>query len=252
MVSNHIQCTDRLSDSSNRRNHDLSETYDDKLEQQHQIFEITKQLVRITGVDPDTQLLRTAKFDMDFHINVPERRAIFILCTSIFARGNYERCPLYLFINPENLQDVQSVPSDSSIVSLRFRMTQSPSFVAPNRPLCVKSRYKGVLHALKTFASVRDLTISFRGLITTETRDQLRSIPSIFSSCRFTTDSNHGSLQPLYHGIGGKIEDPSRIYVEPTSNASIEETVEDLLPPCNEEHSPQNPRHLVGSSGMYY
>ncbi|KAK4162355.1 hypothetical protein QBC43DRAFT_78425 [Cladorrhinum sp. PSN259] len=239
-----------LSDSGNDLSHsgndlggsgdDLSDSDDNK----DMAFEITNQSVEVTAEDPDTQLPRTGKLRMDMHIDNDKRQAIFILYFSLYTKGKHAKCPLYLFIRPENLEFVKRVSSDCGI-SLHFCMTQPPSLVVPKHsPLAVKTRSIGLLSSLKTFASVRDLTVSFNTFgFTFERLDQLRSIPSIFSSpCRLTTHANRGSLESLYHGAGGKIVNPSDINVGPDlntkNNTGIKETVEEPLPPYPDEESP--------------
>jgi hypothetical protein len=131
-------------------------------------------------------------------------------------KGNNQR-NLYLFIYPEHIESIEyearnssSLPDiqKNSSASLRFTMTQPPSFVIPaNRPLNPKSKSRPKVDAMQALAKVKCFTVHLNYLgLGFEIRDVLPLLPSIFvPNHRLKREERSADLQSLYDGTGGEV-----------------------------------------------
>ncbi|KAK4167974.1 hypothetical protein QBC43DRAFT_310555 [Cladorrhinum sp. PSN259] len=256
--------TDRLDD---RNDFDPLAVYDSSDDERHCKVDLTDRTCVVVWEDSDRQMQRTLDFRVDLHVDASEGQAIFALHGCVFLKGRKpNKLNLYLFIHPENVQSVEyesstgpSIPamqqvSSNNYISLRFNMTQTPSFIVPkDRPLVPKARSEGLLDTMKALASAQRLTLYLDILqLVQETRDQLSLLPSVFLFNDLKTDERRADIRRLYHGTGGQVVNLGDIATapspSPSNNTSIRETVEESPPPYVEKGRLQSPVQLFTPS----
>jgi hypothetical protein len=169
--------------------------------------------------DADKQEQHTTELRLSLYTDCSRDRALFKLHGSVFlkTRGSNNKRSLFLFIYPENLQSIECGASNRSkmpgtrknaSISLRFTMTQPPSFVVPkNQPVNPKKVSQGVLDAIQALAKVKLFTIYLNSLnLAPETREQLALFPSVLATHKhLLTDQQRANLDTLYQGQGGEV-----------------------------------------------
>lgn len=166
------------------------------------------------------------KLKADLHVDTEQGTALITLRGQcILKAGPSSGVALYLFIYPDNVRSVEFAYAPSptastteqgtsslpnSFIRLRFILTRPPTFVAPkNQPLDPKGASRALVEGLQSLATVTDLSIYLDLLsLVDEAREQLASLPSVFSRCRLVTNESRASIQRLYSGVGGEVINP--------------------------------------------
>ncbi|KAK0661699.1 hypothetical protein QBC41DRAFT_235589 [Cercophora samala] len=207
--------------------------------------------------DANRQLQHTPDLRMDLHVDASNDRAIFALHGCVFLKGGKpNKLSLYIYVYPEHVHSVEydhstgpSIPAmerapSNNFISLRFSMTQAPTFVVPkNRPLVPKARSEGLLDTMKALASAQDFTVYLNMLqLVPEVRYQLSLLPSVFLFNDLKTDERWAALQRLYHGAGGQVVNLGSVVPAPppirSCDTSVMDTMEESSPPPYVEKAP--------------
>lgn len=162
---------------------------------------------------------------LDIHVDSANKTATFKIRAYIFLqqKGN-NRTPMYLFVNPENIQTLDFVEDGKT--ELRFTLKQPPQLVVPRAlPVRVKHKSKALLQALKSFATdTTEFCVHILSDLPASERERLYQACRSVSLGDFRTDRNHANLPSLFAGKGGVVALIGRPDAGETAPPPYEET----------------------------